>query len=412
MKKDTITASIQALSKQLPNNWPLYSFVTSNPLAGFEDLPFKEAVSKFRKNIGINGYPSAETFKQAWKKDEIDRKVLEKQLQDSNITLGAEDSLSQMRQLESHITQNHLLGEVDRHIIKWLTVFLDEGSTEWGLPNRDSGFFKAWRSVARFDRRLPNRQILSSLPEKPLEVIHYLTASFEPDDLDLIFKHHLFALPGWVGYIKFRIENSSEWQNSYPITLEDYLAVRLTLCFMLDKDLMPATKPDQQHHKELDQLKLAWLTAMEYTYRNKLINQVKNQTITQPNGSNAAPDAQFVFCIDTRSERIRRAVEKAGNYETFGYAGFFGVSMDYIHPEKEIRHKSCPPILEAELQATEQVRPEDASKSEKFDYFNNLKKAIDNLRFSLKNNIPASFGYVESTGFFYALAMLNSDAGS
>jgi uncharacterized protein YbcC (UPF0753/DUF2309 family) len=80
--------------------------------------------------------------------------------------------------------------------------------------------------------------------------------------------------------------------------------------------------------------------------------------------------------------------------------------MDYIHPEKEVRHKSCPPILEAELKATEQVRTEDATESERFDYYNSLKKAVERLKFSLKNNIPASFGYVESTGFFYALAVL------
>jgi uncharacterized protein YbcC (UPF0753/DUF2309 family) len=37
----------------------------------------------------------------------------------------------------------------------------------------------------------------------------------------------------------------------------------------------------------------------------------------------------MVFCIDTRSELIRRHVENKGHYETFGYAGFFGIAMDY-----------------------------------------------------------------------------------
>ncbi|MDZ7660582.1 DUF2309 domain-containing protein [Fodinibius sp.] len=406
MKKETITASIRALSDQLPSNWPLYSFVTSNPLSGLENLRFEEAISRIRKDIGIEGYPSAKAFKQAWEKGAIDRSILERQLQDRGITFSAEESLWRIQDLESQSSKSHLLGDVDRQLIKWLTVFLDEGSTEWSMPNRDSGFYKAWQSTARFDPTLPNRQIIRSLPDEPLEAIQHLTSHFGSDDLEPILKHHLFALPGWVGYIKYRIENPSDWQKAYPITMKDYLAVRLALCSMLDSDLTPSENPVKQDRKELDKLKLAWLTAMERTYQETLINQVKKQALIKPNGTKKIPDAQFVFCIDTRSERIRRAVEKAGNYETFGYAGFFGVAMEYIHPEKEIRHKSCPPILDAELNATEQVRKEDVNTFENFDYYNSLKKAIDRLIFSLKNNIPASFGYVESTGFFYALSML------
>ncbi|MDZ7720406.1 MAG: DUF2309 domain-containing protein [Balneolaceae bacterium] len=406
MDKESITAIIQSLSDQLPNNWPLYSFVTSNPLAGMEGLRFEEAISGIRKDIGIEGYPSVQAFQQAWKNGEVDIEILNQQLQDQDITLSGEESLSRIRELETDTTKNHLLGEIDRHMIKWLTVFLDEGSTEWGMPNRKSGFYKAWLTTARFDRTLPNRQVINSLPDEPLEAIQHLTASFEPDMLNPILKHHLFALPGWVGYIKFRVSNQSDWQDLYPITLEDYLAVRFTLCAMLNKDLRPSIKPEQKDRKELDKLKLAWLTAMELTYQEKLVNKIKKQAVIGSNGTKTVPDAQFVFCIDTRSERIRRAVEKAGNYETFGYAGFFGVAMDYIHPEKEIHHKSCPPIVEAEIQATEKVGANNRTKSEKFDYYNSLKQAVERLRFSLKNNIPASFGYVESTGFFYALAML------
>ncbi|MDZ7682666.1 MAG: DUF2309 domain-containing protein [Fodinibius sp.] len=406
MEPETITASIRALSDQLPNNWPLYSFVTSNPLGGLEDLPFEKAISRVQQDIGIDGYPSTKAFQQTSEKGEIDRAVLDQQLQNRDIGLTAEESLSRMQELESDNTEDHLLGEIDRHMIKWLTVFLDEGSTEWGMPNRSSGFYEAWLTTARFDHTLPNRQIISSLPKEPLEAIQHLTSSLEPDNLDQTFKHHLFALPGWVGYIKFRMENPSDWQEAYPITLKDYLAVRFTLCALLDKDLIPPKSSNQEGREELNQLKLAWLTAMERTYQDRLINKVKTQATIKSNGTKQVPNAQFVFCIDTRSERIRRAVEKAGNYETFGYAGFFGVAMDYIHPEKEIHHKSCPPIVETNIKATEKVRTEDEVKSEKFDYYNNLKKAVEKLIFSLKNNIPASFGYVESTGFFYALAML------
>ena len=46
--------------------WPLYSFVTANPLAGLEDHPFHEAASEAERLFGSDGYPSADVFRQAW----------------------------------------------------------------------------------------------------------------------------------------------------------------------------------------------------------------------------------------------------------------------------------------------------------------------------------------------------------
>jgi hypothetical protein len=202
------------------------------------------------------------------------------------------------------------------------------------------------------------------------------------------------------------LENTTDWQQAYPITLEDYLAVRLALCTLLDKELLPEIPSDDPLPEELKQLKSAWLRAMERTYQDRLIQAIESQAQDRRLGNKARPDAQLVFCIDTRSEPIRRAVENAGNYDTLGYAGFFGVAMDYLHPDKDIRHKSCPPILESVVQATEQVHPENQAEATNFNFYKRIKKTLSRLQFTLKNNIPASFGYVESTGFFYGLVMI------
>jgi uncharacterized protein YbcC (UPF0753/DUF2309 family) len=50
----------------------------------------------------------------------------------------------------------------------------------------------------------------------------------------------------------------------------------------------------------------------------------------------------MVFCIDTRSELIRRHVENKGHYETLDMQ-FFGL-MDYEDLRDGLTRKSCPPF--------------------------------------------------------------------
>ncbi|NGP75072.1 DUF2309 domain-containing protein [Balneolaceae bacterium YR4-1] len=407
MKYQRIQSHIEELSEQLVKNWPLYSFVTSNPLSGLEELHFEDAVTQLRNYISIEGYPSTSVFRQALLEDEINHKLIENHLLQKGITLSVEESLERMKLLEEQNEKEKVLGDVDRHLIKWLTVFMDQGSTEWNMPNREAGFYKAWREIASYDTSLPNREMLNALPKDSYAAIQEILSANDPENQREILKHHLMALPGWTGYIAYREENEHDWQKVSPVTLTDYLAVRLALYALFGQDIKHDgdTKNNKQQNEE-DILKGAWLKAMEQTYQEKLFQKVSAGNKNGQSDTEESPEAQMVFCIDTRSERIRRAVEQAGPYQTFGYAGFFGIAMDYKHPEKNITNKSCPPIVNSAYLATEVTDESRTGKMETFDYYNNLRKALLRFRFTLKNNIPASFGYVESAGFFYGLALL------
>jgi len=96
MTSETISKTIRDLSNQLVNNWPLYSFVTSNPLSGLEDRPFDEAIREMRKYLDMDGYPSANAFEQVWKRGEIDGAILQQQLQIRGITFTPAESLEMM----------------------------------------------------------------------------------------------------------------------------------------------------------------------------------------------------------------------------------------------------------------------------------------------------------------------------
>jgi uncharacterized protein YbcC (UPF0753/DUF2309 family) len=70
----------------------------------------------------------------------------------------------------------------------------------------------------------------------------------------------LSRIPGWTGYINHRTTYHSEWQQEYPITLEDYLAVRLWVAKEIDAEIYPEDN-DTSTISSLSKLQYIWLKA-------------------------------------------------------------------------------------------------------------------------------------------------------
>ncbi|MFW6379359.1 MAG: DUF2309 domain-containing protein [Guyparkeria sp.] len=84
---------------------------------------------------------------------------------------------------------------------------------------------------------------------------------------------------------------------------------------------------------------MMWLRAMEAVYRKSILDEIK---LLPPAKREKRPFAQALFCIDVRSERIRRQLEHVGDYQTFGIAGFFGVPVSFIGLGKGTELDLCP----------------------------------------------------------------------
>jgi uncharacterized protein YbcC (UPF0753/DUF2309 family) len=230
---------------------------------------------------------------------------------------------------------------------------------------------------------------------------------YSTSDFTKIFTWHLAALPGWTGYINHRTTYTSQWQHEYPITLEDYLAVRLWVAKIIDAEIYPEDR-DTSTISTLSKLQYTWLRAWEKSWQKELVKVLdKQQTSNQTSKKEEqVPDAQLVFCIDTRSELIRRHVENKVHYETFGYAGFFGIAMDYEDLNDGLTRKSCPPILNSAYHVSE--TPQDNRTQKVADY--KRKNEVANFKKyflkRMKNMLPSAFGYVEGAGFFYGMSLI------
>ena len=397
--------SIKEASAIVGTTWPLYSFVTSNPLVGFEKNHFLEAVSQSARLFGAKSFPEVSMYRQAWERNEIDESVVTNLLKENNFTMKPSESLNKM-DAEINNGQKHQNNDLDRIVSKWLAAFMDEGLAEWEMPNKNEGFYKAWRKLAKYDTEL---KILKTnqIPETATEALVYLLKNYSEKESVEIFKYHLAALPGWMGYIKQRNDNNTVWQKEYPITMEDYLAVRIFIATNLNLDFIPKNFIGENYN-EITTIRHLWLKAWEQSWQNKLTNMLEknNVSLNSSHKKVQIPDAQFALCIDTRSELMRRHIEKVGNYETFGYAGFFGIAMDYKNENDSIVRKSCPPIVGSAYIVSEVPQKNKLEKAAKYVNHNNIKNFSEYFLRRMKNMLPSAFGYVEGSGIFYGFSLV------
>lgn len=399
MLSSELLTTVEKASKVIGKTWPLYSFVTSNPLTGYESSHFKDAVASARHYLNAKVFPEAIVFKTALENGEIDTNILNNLLKENGWNESPEFYLDQMNQNGvEELSHERVL---DRIMSKWLAAFLDEGQAEWFMPGKKAGFYKAWRKLAKYDKSVKINKT-EDLPETSEEALAQVLSDYPQEQWTEICTQHIAALPGWTGYINYRTEVASGWQLQYPIDLVQYLAVRLSIGKSLNINLLD--KENTEDKPSQDSLKYVWLKAWERSWQHVMISAVATPEIVKE--SNETPDAQLVFCIDTRSELIRRHVEAQGNYETFGYAGFFGIAMDYIDLKDKITRKSCPPIVGSAYKVTESVMPGKDVEIAAFKKKTKLTKFKDRLLKRMKNVLPSTFGFVEGAGFFYAFSLL------
>ncbi len=400
----SISKSVAEASSVIGETWPLYTFVASNPLSGYENLTFTEAIAEVQKNYGTNAFPAAKVFRQAWEHGEINKSILSSLLGKNGLTQSQEEYLNILEfQKESSILNKY--HELDRIMTKWLSAFMDEGLAEWEIPYKSEGFYTAWRFLVVYDSETGNTS-LRDIPKTSAKTLEQTLSQFSEIDHTKILKRHLASLPGWTGYINHRNVSNSEWQQEYPIDLMDYLAARLWTAQKLN---IPIFIKDNGAPSDtlVPKLQRILLEAWEQSWQEELLNTLKNDPLNiSENNPASIPDAQMVFCIDTRSEHIRRHVEAKGNYETFGYAGFFGIAMDYKNTDDGIVRKSCPPIVNSAYLASEKAQSDNATA------FVNLKRRFERQTFKeyflkrMKNMLPSAFGYVEGSGFYYGLSII------
>ncbi len=138
-----------------------------------------------------------------------------------------------------------------------------------------------------------------------------------------------------------------------------------------------------------------WLSALESRAIGRLMH---GMDLTRPVQREKRPFAQLMFCIDVRSERIRRHLEKIGDYQTFGIAGFFGVPVSFIGLEKGSETHLCPVVASPKnvvLELAIARSPDDQA----------FVSSLEQVFHELKASVLSPFITVEAIGLLFGLDM-------
>jgi len=158
-----------------------------------------------------------------------------------------------------------------------------------------------------------------------------------------------------------------------------------------------------------DALRPVWHEAYEKEYRNLLIAKLvdeRQKAESRKNTERPRPLAQAVFCIDARSEPFRRHLEAQGDYDTLGFAGFFGTPIYYRSLYQEEDLLLCPVLIKPKFTVKEGPREVDNPGVQQSQLGNRWNQFGRHLLHQVKANPASSYLTFDLFGFVFGLAML------
>ncbi len=155
----------------------------------------------------------------------------------------------------------------------------------------------------------------------------------------------------------------------------------------------------------VDQHGRVWIEAYEDSFREKLLRNISahHGTVAE---LETRPYAQLVFCIDVRSESFRRHIEAQGPYETFGFAGFFGIPISHQPFDSNQRATLCPVLLTPNHAVTETPRSRERAALEKYSSGTRWSQLGHHLFHDLKHHPIGSMMVIDVLGFFFSLGLV------
>ena len=391
---------VVAVCRRIPPLWPLGEYVAVNPFLGFAGRPLAEAARIVRDGLGGQVLPGIEFYRARWRDGAFGAADIAAAAVRAGhhptalqaILAGAQPMPTREAAAVETFAEQHdrrYGGEwsdtLARHTALWCAAHAAQPAT------CDGGLFATWRAAAPIDRSLEIaglegwRSWARELPSQPLDALAEVLARRKvPGSQRTEYLYRLLAgVYGWAAYLR-----REAWQHEdQPGAVLDLLAIRACADAAVAElaprrgGLRPSAAPPALEDEATLEV---FQDTLEQGYARRLLGALNPPA---PEAHGERPAAQAIFCIDVRSEPLRRHLEaQAPTVETRGFAGFFGVSIDWASGGSSSAR--CPvllsPAVRLEAPAANSAGP------------TLLKHLLAT---------PAAFSVVETLGAAYGLAL-------
>lgn len=409
---------------RIPPLWPLKHFVAVNPFVGVMDQAFTEASARLLTVTGTLPLLSPPEYRDLWVRGEITIGDLE-QVTDAEWTsmrlleLVASDPMpipgpipTYADFMDARSPSSHWGPLVVEEISKWCAVALDENQTTWKSPWAGGGLYAGWREAARLDLNPEAcglrgfREFVAGLPDDAASCIrrclNRLAPGIHPED----FLHRqLVTVSGWAGYIQYRVREDS-LRGRGNGALRDLLAIRLAFDAALHEAFGDEPELEESWSRltapAVDAGRIAGLTRWQRAYENGYQRALAERLVSPIEQANPGrPAVQAVFCIDVRSEILRRHLESAmPGVQSIGFAGFFGFPIAHETVTGDAAPR-CPLLL-----VPPAVSCEDLDESDR-ESIRTQRASTDAWR-AIQNSAASCFSFVETLGLGFLTSLNRS----
>lgn len=406
----SVLDDVAQVCRRIPPLWDLENYVAVNPFLGFAGQPMAAAAQVVGDGLGARVLPETEFYRSRWRAGSFGMAELARAAGRAGYDAAALAAVldgkaaAPLRPRALTLTfaerydQQHGSDWNDRairHATGWCAVHIPSDAPAWGRAASAAGLYASWREAAQVDRSLevqglPGWRVWARrLPADPLAAIETMIAALRvtPIERQAYLYRLLAGVFGWASFMRRDIWSAGDAEVG---PLLDLLAIRIctdaAVAQLAPKRAAQVAAAAPAPAVEDEAVRMVFQEALEDGYAAGVLGQLRPPTA----GQAARPAVQAVFCIDVRSEVLRRHLEACSpDIETRGFAGFFAVFLEW---QTEAGHSArCPVLLQpgVHLKTTAPARAWDGQAALK----------------QIAATPAAAYTFVETLGLAYALGL-------
>ena len=328
-------------------------------------------------------------------------------------------ALPTVADLAAEVSGTDWPGFIDARFGAWAASWFDQGQALWAAPAA-RGAWLAWQAMATHDLT-PEIQGLKDFCRRAAEAPDSASAAIalfaarlglDGEALETYFHALLAGLGGWGQAARWRLWQA-ELKGGSDATLVEFLAIRLfweTRLLEAHEDSISDRwrKTLAAHGATLAAdadlvVDTILQAAAERAGQRELVDVFAEVAPATP----GRPELQAAFCIDVRSEVIRRALESLDpSIRTLGFAGFFGLTANHRRFASDVDEARLPVLLNPGLETRAGAA---ADAEHDLDARHTARASRAWGRFKLA--AVSSFAFVEAAGPIYIAKLLRDALG-